>query len=149
MPSNKRMVTKPDLKICTKCYEQLPYTPEFFGVNRSKKNTFGLLAQCKKCIADGVRDYNRNYQRDLRKQVLTEYGPGKLACVCCGDSHYEFLCLDHIKGGGGQERKTLSALNLLYKLRRLGFPKGEHRTLCCNCHQSYTEHGYCPHTSGN
>lgn len=140
------MPEKPAEWPCGKCHTLLPFTAEFFGVNGSKSFTYGLLTWCKKCIANSVRERNKAYAVKLRKQVLTEYGNGKLACVCCGESHYEFLCLDHKKGGGGQERKNgTGSVALLYKLRRLGFPKGDYRTLCCNCHQAYTEHGCCPH----
>jgi len=140
------MPVKPQKRACTKCGNVYPFTSEFFGVNKSKITRYGLLWRCKKCIADDVRGYNTVYRDNLRKQVLTAYGDGRLACVCCGENHYEFLCLDHIHGGGGKERKNgFGSAALLYKLRRLGFPKGDYRTLCCNCHQAYTEHGYCPH----
>lgn len=68
-----------------------------------------------------------------------------MACVCCNESHIEFLALDHIHGGGTKERKT-SGTNMLYRrLRREGFPQGNYRTLCFNCNWSYGIHGYCPH----
>ena len=142
-----RMKTKPLVKKCTKCGKMKPYTAKFFGSNRSKKSTFGLIAQCKTCVSVGARERNKLYQARLRKQVLTAYGDGKLACACCGEAHYEFLCLDHVKGGGGKERQSgLSSLNLLYKLRREGFPPG-YRVLCANCNMAYGLRGVCPHQS--
>lgn len=146
----KTMPVKPKTRACTKCGNVHPFTTDFFGVNAAKTGTYGLLSRCKKCISDDVREYNKYYRVGLRKEVLTAYGDGVLACVCCHESHYEFLCLDHVNGGGGKERKNgLGSVALMYKLRRLGFPKGEYRTLCCNCHQAYTEHGACPHQSAS
>lgn len=142
---SRRMLVRPDTKACSGCNRTLPYTAEFFSANSSKKNTFGLRARCRRCAADDVREKNKEYQRRLKVQVLTAYGGGRLACVCCGDTNIEFLTLDHIFGGGSAERKHTSSLKLYYKLRRLGFPQGEHRTLCFNCNFSYGHFGYCPH----
>lgn len=140
----KRIIKRPKTRICSGCKNKLPFTRRYFPVNHHR--IFGLITVCRKCTCGDARTKNKDYQRNLRIQVLTAYGNDKLACVCCGENHYEFLCLDHINGGGGKERRSgLTGLNLLYRLRRLGFPKGEHRTLCCNCHQAYTEHGFCPH----
>jgi len=143
----RRMKIKPLSKKCTKCGETKPYTAKFFGSNRSKKNTFGLIARCKKCVSAGARGPNKLYQTELRKKVLTAYGNGVLACICCGEAHYEFLCLDHASGGGGKERQGgLTSLKLLFKLRREGFPPG-YRTLCANCNMAYGLRGVCPHQS--
>ena len=69
--------------------------------------------------------------RDLSKLktiVLAHYGNGKLACVQCGYSNIEALCIDHINNDGYKNRVN----NLYKKLRAQGFPTG-YQTLCANC----------------
>lgn len=71
----------------------------------------------------------------IRVELLTHYGNGKLACVSCGFSDMRGLCLDHINGGGNQERKEKdrnSSLSLYRRLRRESYPSG-YQTLCYNC----------------
>jgi hypothetical protein len=64
-----------------------------------------------------------------KKQVLTHYGGGKLACVWCGFDDIRALSLDHIAGkkshkGGGE--------SLYRRLIEEGLPPG-YQTLCLNC----------------
>ena len=66
------------------------------------------------------------------------------ACTCCGEEALEFLTLDHVNGGGCEERRKYPATMLFRRLRREGFPVG-YRTLCYNCNNSYGMYGYCPH----
>jgi len=42
---------------------------------------------------------------EIRMTVLKHYGGTPPKCACCGESHLEFLAIDHIKGGGIKERK--------------------------------------------
>lgn len=145
---------KPSKMACSKCNKIMPYTSQFFSKNSHRSSTFGLNRQCKKCVAETYRESNKLYRDKLRIQVLTTYGNGKLACVCCGEDHHEFLSLDHIYGDGHLERKKLSNgqpskrksnQNIFYRLRKQGFPKGRHRTLCMNCNFARGKYGYCPH----
>ena len=78
----------------------------------------------------------------VRVNILTHYGDGKLACVSCGFSDIRALCLDHINGGGNQERKEKdnnSMLHLYRRLRKEDYPEG-YQTLCYNCNivKAYT-----------
>jgi len=90
---------------------------------------------------------NAARQRELRKiarqEVIEHYG-GK--CVCCGEEHIEFLCIDHVKGGGTQERRDNNKRGSAFYLylRRHGYPEG-YRLLCQNCNFSIGKYGYCPH----
>jgi len=86
-----------------------------------------------------VRKANR--YRDLRKQVIAGYG-GK--CSCCGEDRYEFMAIDHVNGGGREERKTMNIGMIALKIIREGFPS-TYRILCHNCNQSIGWYGYCPH----
>lgn len=85
-----------------------------------------------------------------RKRVLTYYGGGRMACVCCAEGINEFLSLDHENNDGNLERrdgKRRGGGVLLYRrLEIAGFPLG-YRTLCFNCNsgRALTPDGRCPH----
>lgn len=89
----------------------------------------------------------RKYQEKLRLDALNYYSNGELKCSCCGESHLEFLCIDHINGGGGKHRKLKgnSGLSIGFILKRDGYPEG-YRVLCHNCNMSNAFYGYCPHS---
>ena len=89
------------------------------------------------------REYGRQLARNLKLEVVAGYG-GK--CECCGDSHFEFLTIDHINGDGAIHRKQCGTGQPFYRwLRRKGFPKEDFRLLCINCNFSFGKFGYCPH----
>jgi len=98
--------------------------------------------------------------------ILTHYGGNPPKCACCGESHYEFLTIDHICGGGIKHRLQISGLTkddvkglsveLLrgkgYDPRKFtkwiienNFPEG-FRILCYNCNCAIGHYGYCPHS---
>lgn len=130
------------MKTCTRCRLDKPATTEFFP--KGKTLTAPLRTVCKECVAVAARSTNKPSRDKLRVDVLTKYGSGVMACMCCGDSHEEFLTLDHINGGGKQERERLPGTSLYTKLRANGYPDG-YQTLCYNCNGSLGRRGYCPH----
>lgn len=143
LPSNWRQLPQPEYRQCGGCKDIFPYTAEYWPV--SAKSPFGLVQKCRKCHNAKAVSRNLKSQRRLRLEVLSAYGVnGEPACVCCGEDLLEFLCLDHIGGGGRQERLRTHAQTLHRRLRREGYPKG-YRTLCHNCNVSYGLYGYCPH----
>lgn len=82
-------------------------------------------------------------RRLLRLEFIERFG-GK--CTCCGEDTFEFLTVEHIHGGGGQQRKKVSTEHLLRKLRREGWKDtGEYTVLCFNCNQAKGAYGFCPH----
>lgn len=100
----------------------------------------------KKYLADhGKKEDTRNKRkisnRKIRERLFEGYG-GK--CVCCGESRFEFLALDHVNGGGRQERKTKSTQQIALSAIRDGFPD-KYRVLCHNCNQAIGWYGICPH----
>ena len=54
--------------------------------------------------------------------------------MICGENRLACLSLDHIKGGGNQERKKLKKMGRTFYqwLKKQGYPP-EHQTLCMNC----------------
>jgi len=90
------------------------------------------------------RSEHREAYRKRKRRVFAAYG-GK--CACCGESHVEFLTIDHIDGGGTQHRKKLKVeggAGIYRWLETNGFPDG-FRVLCWNCNCAIGIHGYCPH----
>lgn len=79
--------------------------------------------------------YWRAQYQQVKAEVLTYYGGCKLACIKCGFSNPDALCIDHIDNNGAEQRRILgmfSGKHMYYWLRRNGFPLG-YQTLCCNC----------------
>ena len=80
--------------------------------------------------------------RERRELIVKSYG-GK--CVCCGESNFEFLALDHVNGGGRQDRIKNGPVNQeYYQIIKKNYPK-KYRLLCHNCNQSLGYYKYCPH----
>lgn len=86
------------------------------------------------------------YRQRLKDEAFAAYGGYK--CYCCGETERKFLTLDHVNGGGTQQRKAgmLSPYNWL---RKHNFPPGFARVACynCNCAAGRRDNydGICPH----
>lgn len=97
-------------------------------------------ARCHKCrILEGER--TKRYSRNKRRIVLDRYG-GK--CMCCGESQYEFLTIDHINNDGAAHRKSVGNNAICLWLIRNNFPDG-FQVLCWNCNAAKQFHSVCPH----
>lgn len=102
-----------------------------------------------KRIKQQRRSYKSHMKRryhNLRLEVLSHYSGTPPFCACrgCNESHIEFLCIDHIKGGGTALRKLDGKHKNLYEwLKKNEFPEG-FRVLCYNCNNAEA-HGICPH----
>ena len=95
-----------------------------------------------------VAEIARVYRQKLKLETITAYG-GR--CACCGQVILEFLVIDHINGGGNQDRKkrgsNSSGTGFYQRLKNEGFPQGEYRVLCYNCNNSIGAWGYCAHSA--
>ena len=92
-----------------------------------------------------MRSYHHNRLVTLKTEAFIAYGG--VVCSCCGDTHIEFLTLDHIGGDGAEHRKRIGNIqgSAFYAyLKKQGYPIGL-RVLCFNCNLSLGFHGYCPH----
>lgn len=89
------------------------------------------------------QECSSTYQKYLhskhRDEALEKYGS---RCVCCGETHKEFLAFDHIYNNGAEHRRTMN--NLLPWLRRNDFPDTI-QILCHNCNMAKAFYGNCPH----
>ena len=112
-----------------------------------KNNRDKVRVQKKKYYAenkDKINKANGEAHRRRRMRCIEYYSGGANSCECCGESHLEFLAVDHI-GGGGREHKRRERITGMYEyLIRHGFPDG-YRILCHNCNMALGHSGMCPH----
>ena len=88
----------------------------------------------------------RDRLRSLRLEVLTHYSGGAPRCACCGESHIEFLAIDHLdESGQAHRRRDPKARSLARYLKYHGLPAG-YRVLCHNCNMAIGFYGRCPHS---
>lgn len=111
-------------------------------------------ALCRNCHKTKLENYYKNkehklelqkrYKKKLRDAAFIAYGGPH--CACCGESHGEFLSIDHANGDGAEHRRQIGTAThtLLLWLKRNNYPSG-FRVLCMNCNFSYGIRGYCPH----
>lgn len=130
---------------CTKC-KKLKLTDKFYQ-NLSRKNH--LHNECKICSINRSKTDiaiigRRGRQQREKMEVLSHYSNGKPICKCCGESIFEFLCIDHINGGGKEHRKQVGNGHFYRWLRKNNYPKGL-QVLCHNCNMAKGFYGFCPH----
>jgi len=86
---------------------------------------------------------NRRIKRNnlCKSLILNHYGN---ECVCCGESNYKFLTVDHINGGGRRHREQRSITDINSWLINNNYPDG-YQILCFNCNCAKGIYGICPH----
>lgn len=88
-----------------------------------------------------ILERERAKRRQLRLLAFAAYGGAQ--CQCCGETHVEFLGIDHVDGGGTRHRSTIA--KYFYRwLQDQGYPPG-FRVLCHNCNMARGFYGHCPH----
>ena len=97
--------------------------------------------------SERMRRNNKRSRNKTRLEVLSHYSGGTMKCACCGESHVEFLGIDHINNDGGKFRKENPGTSIYFRLKREKYPDG-YRVLCHNCNMSIGFYGYCPHNKG-
>jgi hypothetical protein len=114
-------------KVCSTCKKPLPLS-SFYKIRR-KKTAREWPSQCKLCDRKRVK----GMREALRLDVLRHYSGPELKCAFCPENRVAVLDLDHINGGGRQERIKLykTNQNLYVKLKREDYPPG-YRVLCRN-----------------
>ncbi len=74
--------------------------------------------------------YNRKYVSDSRLVLLKHLGD---KCVRCGFSDPRALQIDHINGGGRNERTKLGGIYYKKVLESIINKEGKYQLLCANC----------------
>lgn len=77
----------------------------------------------------------------LRDEVLSHYGK---ICVCCGETIWEFLTLDHVHNDGARHRREVGSSKVYRWVKTHGYPDS-FQVLCMNCNFSKGKYGICPH----
>jgi hypothetical protein len=83
------------------------------------------------------RQKARSRLKSLRLFVIETYG-GK--CNCCGESHIEFLQIDHVNGTNKDKKR---GDELLLEVRKSGY-SSEYQVLCANCNFAKRNTNICP-----
>ena len=82
---------------------------------------------------DKVKFRQAQHQAAIKLETLVHYGNGKCACIKCGFDNTAALSIDHVNGGGREDRKTKGRGNSFYQwLKTNNYPEG-YQTLCMNC----------------
>ena len=89
--------------------------------------------------AETIRIQKRAKLLSLKEEVFSHYDS---KCECCQEKQMDFLIIDHIYGGGEQERKKngLWGKKMYLWLKKNNYPAG-FRVLCQNCNWSAHLHG--------
>ncbi len=102
---------------------------------------------------EAIKRYLVRHREEIRKKgkverlknriiVIQEYGG---QCACCKEKQIEFLCIDHINGGGSKHRRSIPGGHFYPWLIKNDFPSG-FQVLCSNCNQAKHTYNQCPHT---
>ena len=101
------------------------------GYKRLTKYRYGLDFNMN---IDGAsrKENQKNLRLRYRLAVLNKLGS---KCVWCGFSDLRALQIDHIKGGGHQERKKITNTNAFYQkvIDSVDTKEGVYQLLCANC----------------
>jgi len=134
-----RCYRKPRLPNLTTCYEchrkQNIKSLERYFLAISK----GLCPKCKKEKTIGKKHCEvclkkqKVFRLKYKMIVYNKYANGDMRCVKCGIDDIRVLDVDHIHGGGTEQRKTAGRGNQFYHyLIKAGLPDG-YQLLCRNC----------------
>lgn len=95
---------------------------------------------------DRLLQNTKNRNALNRWMALTTYGGTPPRCACCGTGVIAFLQIDHIHGGGNEERKAHGggSVGFMRSLKQRGYPSG-YQVLCANCNIAKHRNGSCPH----
>lgn len=107
--------------------------------NGHREHERARAAEYRTAHAEEIKDRRQG----LKLAAIDAYG-GR-ACACCGETHIDFLCIDHIDGGGGEHRKLVGGGSTFFRwLKTHNYPPG-YRVLCFNCNNAFAMFGMCPH----
>ena len=141
----KQSLKQGEYIICIKC-DAKQIKDNFYFKDRRKTTRHNI---CKKCLRTINKELKKVRDRLHKLTALEHYGGIPPKCACCGESHIEFLTIDHINGGGRKHIRQVvgSGGGRIYRwLKKNSWPEG-FRVLCFNCNASIGLYGYCPHHS--
>ncbi|KKN03084.1 hypothetical protein LCGC14_1111110 [marine sediment metagenome] len=97
------------------------------------------------------KEIDKRSRLKLKSDALNAYSNGNPVCVCCGETEFEFLCLDHIENDGYKQRGVTGKGNSFYFwLRKNKYPQHlKVQVMCFNCNWSKKLGGVCIHKRNN
>lgn len=101
--------------------------------HQSHKEEQKLVArEYRRTHRDKVNKWNRNYKNKLKQEIFNLLGN---RCTHCGFSDIRALQIDHVHGGGRQERLKFSNIAKYYKfiLEKIKNCSKDYQILCANC----------------
>jgi len=121
--------------------------PRIYRKHLTAKRKWPTDPELRAAFAKKVNKQNNDRQyQELRDEIFGAYGR---QCICCGETEPAFFCIDHISGGGRQERiRAGFGVRLWRLLKKGGFPPG-YQVLCANCNQARRGGKKCPHQIKN
>jgi hypothetical protein len=134
-----------ETKVCVKCGTEKAITA--FRITGVHLNLNGSQMRyrdnkCKACIC-------RITRIKMRLELFEAFD---CKCQCCGESHPDFLTLEHIDGKGKSELKRKNGRRVttqeIYHARKSGFDPSMYSLLCINCNFAKGHWGRCPHETG-
>ena len=104
------------------------------GYERLTKYKYGNSVEREDSVGETKKQKMGDYRRRLRKAVLDALGG---VCVKCDYDDSRALQIDHIDGGGKEERKSIPNTWKFYQVVIDSFQKEENKyqLLCANCNQ--------------
>lgn len=130
-----------------RCGKPKPSTQILCDVCVYRRKTYrqerGRVRTMEYCQRNKARLLSQQKERTRKQKIAVLTAYGGLICACCGETHLEFLSLNHLNGGGNQHRKEVK--NLYRWLIKNNFPPG-YNVLCMNCNFADGKaEGGCPH----
>lgn len=97
----------------------------------------------KLCNLCGLLESRQRYASD--RKIVIERLEGK--CACCGETNFDILSIDHVFGGGNQEKKKLRGKRFMTILKNMEQSKliEKYQCLCYNCNYCIGFWGVCQH----
>jgi hypothetical protein len=95
--------------------------------------------RCNQCLVEHTNRSRIYWQRD-REIVISHYGS---RCICCGESQFEFLDIDHVRNNGSLHRKIVGQHMCSWIIEN-NYPT-DLQLLCSNCNHGKAKFGVCPH----
>lgn len=97
-----------------------------------RRNVRKYYQRHKEQIYKRRNDQRKERVRRFRKEILELLGN---KCEVCNESDWRCLQIDHVNGGGNQERKKLYNLDSRYKymLEKIRNGSKDYQILCSNC----------------
>lgn len=106
-------------KHCYKCNKWI----SFALFRKCKGNLDGLNSECSLC--------QRKEYFDFKHSLYVLISNDRIKCVMCGEDDERCLQIDHVKGKGGLERKSLGGCRGVYK--QIKDHPEDYQILCANC----------------